>query len=1444
MTEKRNRWVGIVVGCLAIAGIVGAGVNIARQLNPPAVQDARAPGMPQRKQREQSGPWQERQKRLLAKMPGSLEHAEGPKAKIVPVHLVWEGASGRGGVLKDFDGCLPAGPEVDVVWNRGQLYLMKKKGRLQLVYSASDVNDHFRFSEAGCTCVCFDGRYVWASLSRHGNLPLVIVLDPESGQTWTLGAEEGLPVEPVDADPRLPRGGHLTIGPVAPGKACLASPTGPAQLALAEFDPQSGAKFKVLSLDKAVPLKAAASPEAAAAIATQHASQAFRPVAIFNLASPGDKTSQRIAVSCAANVAPFSGPLLIDPVKRSIEVAASNASGAPVNNARILHLDDALYWVERTGGKQPKRVLVRAASPRLEEEYLFDEMPDATPVLYHDRVAFLGERCWLWQPGTRRIESLDVEAPWLYRSKIDSRELPPPRTIAGEEWQLGDVFASRHFGVLVKANKFVRPNTYVGAYQFFQFALADDPRIQSAPPAANRPQVAVDLPPGTAASELRAYAKAGDGERPLAGFSQVVETEPDDKYRDPILAREIVRQALLIAARDQLQWTTRDETLSESIPSPDENPAAKWVLATRFPYSGQAELALHRVDGEGKASEAWKEQLALTADESQPLDYAALVHAAERWSRETFPELLKQGELSGEPNPTSDDADVSPAAAEWLKQMTFTAQFVVLRELHHAIRKHGESAALVGALSRAYANLGVLSEFHWNSMHKVCKARALLYAERLVARDPQSAAALWHRAYAKALAGLFDSASADLAAAAKLAPADGATERPAWLAVLEAHCRFDSDALAKAAEDNEYSQLAALLQFFQLEGLKESAAVQALAQRQMQQNPECFRLFDAMCDCCAINTQHLATQMAPAVLARTTPRRLGQLTGLPPDAAELIKRANVREVGLTEVSAGLLKTPAEDDREEFSWRILGRMVQEVEFIQLWRRASFMRFQWAVPTDEFIEAVEDVATGHRYRALIDLCSTDAGRWQAAAETLTGRLELEELDYAQQQAFSKGLGDAWQTRWTDQYVEAERRPRLHADDVHRDLLVSIDKGGLGAPQTLSERLMRVSSGSPDAVAANISQHHLSADELSAIEQKFSRQPQVLKLLARMSAVPEVHKRRLHAYIERSPDTWAFKMLAEAYRREGDLDQWKATLDECLKQPEFGLEHSSLRVQIANQYMDQGEWEKARPYAAEAAESWAEWAILCAIRCYRGLGDDEHEGIWRERIVERYPKPAHWLDYYIWARKTGSNKAQQLEQIVEPMIAKAAPQTDAGSQHLVGLFYQLCKRPKEALTAYRKGAEIRDARDACFNNLWLAIVAGELKETAVRDLAIERVSKLSDPVAAPFQRLIEWLKACWRQSEGQSPDLKAAREIAAAADGNDRVGINCFIARALDLRGDFDDAVEFYQAATGDTAGRFGATHSLATVILRDHGIEPHKPAAKTEGDPAKSPAVQSK
>ena len=642
--------------------------------------------------------------------------------------------------------------------------------------------------------------------------------------------------------------------------------------------------------------------------------------------------------------------------------------------------------------------------------------------------------------------------------------------------------------------------------------------------------------------------------------------------------------------------------------------------------------------------------------------------------------------------------------------------------------------------------------------------------------------------------------------------------------------------MASAAEDErqEYVQLAGLLHFFQLEGLKKSAAVQTLAQRLLKTNPECFRLYDAMCESCAIGTLHMVTQMAPAVLHRTVPQRLQKLAGLPPDAAELLNRASIRDVSLSEVAESLLQTPAENDTGEFSWRVLGRMLQEVEFIQLWRRASFMRFQWAVPADDFIEAVEGVAAGHRYRALVDLCSTDANRWQAAAEQATSRLELEELEYPLFAAFQKALGDAWKTHWTEQYVAAELRPSLHVDDVHRDLLARMEQENWRAPGSLSERLMRVSSASPDAAAAMLQQHsNLSPEELAALEQKFPHHPQVLKLLAGLNAEPDVQKRRLREYIKLSPDTWAYRLLAELYRREGNLDQWKAVLDECLDQPEFGLEHAQLRVQIADQYMDQSQYGKARPYAEQAAESWAEWAILCAIRCYRGLGEDELEGVWRSRIVERYPKTNHWLDYYVWARRTGSDEAQRLLTIVDPLMAEAAPRFDAESQYMVGLFYQLSKRPKEALAAYRKGADGHlDARQTAFDCLWMAALAGELKDAATRDQALERVAKLTDPAAASLRRLADWLQESWKLAADARPDLAAARAIAAGADPKDRTGIHCFIARALEQRGQWDDAVEFYQAALADPISRPSATYAMVCVVLRDHGVQPGQNGDKPE------------
>src|SRR6185437_2661919 len=97
-----------------------------------------------------------------------------------------------------------------------------------------------------------------------------------------------------------------------------------------------------------------------------------------------------------------------------------------------------------------------------------------------------------------------------------------------------------------------------------------------------------------------------------------------------------------------LAWATRDEVLGEAMTDAAE-PATRLVISTRFPYAGAASFELHRIGADGKPQSVWREELVLSQTDDEPLDYARLVQAAERWSREVFPALLAQSGLTGKP---------------------------------------------------------------------------------------------------------------------------------------------------------------------------------------------------------------------------------------------------------------------------------------------------------------------------------------------------------------------------------------------------------------------------------------------------------------------------------------------------------------------------------------------------------------------------------------------------------------------------------------------------------------------------------------------------------------------------------------------------------------------------------------------------------------------------
>lgn len=232
------------------------------------------------------------------------------------------------------------------------------------------------------------------------------------------------------------------------------------------------------------------------------------------------------------------------------------------------------------------------------------------------------------------------------------------------------------------------------------------------------------------------------------------ESAPAPNARAGILQRELIRQAFLIAARDELGLLTRDDVVGERQNA--QSPAGSGPEIHTI--SGPNGLIRVVVSQPEKADSAPLFEHDLTripagtaknaSGDPIPEDLADLAKQTEELSRTEFPAVLRQLGLDGKPNATKAEGSVPEAIESRLGSLGFPEVFAAIKDLHALIRSDGESPARVGALARGYALLGLLSEFQWHPAHKAYKARALLYAQRLVARGPKEAWGLWHRAFA------------------------------------------------------------------------------------------------------------------------------------------------------------------------------------------------------------------------------------------------------------------------------------------------------------------------------------------------------------------------------------------------------------------------------------------------------------------------------------------------------------------------------------------------------------------------------------------------------------------------------------------------------------------------------------------------------------------------
>jgi hypothetical protein len=936
-----------------------------------------------------------------------------------------------------------------------------------------------------------------------------------------------------------------------------------------------------------------------------------------------------------------------------------------------------------------------------------------------------------------------------------------------------------------------------------------------------------DDPPVTDAS-------AEEARIPFAGTGNFSVTIGGAKVQS-LWKREVMRQALLLAARGEMGYLPADNTLGEGVSR--TKPSLELACTAGKPDRIQLLQGLS-----GKREVVWTQDFKFNSLWPSQRNW---VERMELMSRTTFVEALEKAKYVKRPTPRAKDlaAPLDPALAQLIDEdLSFVGQFLALRQLHAAVVSDGETAARLAGLVKAYAHLGLLTEHQWHPMSYAFKARALLYAQRWLVREPKSPLARQHRAYAFALVGMHGDALADLRAAARLAGDTSVKpEPPAWIPLIEHFCRYDFEDLNRLRADERLKPLASLLYFLahEQEGSRNLTVKVGLSL--LKEMPGCYRMHDTLCHHTGPGAAQLTTLVGPRHLAMTLLPRLEKVEDLPKHVrltldlaraegamltegadedgiqAELEYRAKVIAAlrGIVTSSAG---TPAPaPDTIEPSWSVLAKIIEETTFLQTYRRAYFIRRQIGVPADDYLDAHRPIVANHRRIVFLDQfhTQTDPEKLEAA----TQKLDVTNLDFTQARF------------WVEWPVPLRQQVEAIARANQEGLA---NEAGLTARSYPFEMslgpgpLIAVSPHSPYAMGAALRSDPPPPETKKAWEEVAQRSPYLAwsfaEVALRRGDQTNV-ERFLKLAAQLDPSFENYQRLASFYKGRRDDENWLKAWNDFLKTPSLGLEHAQVQCEIVQYYASRREWDKALPYADAAGETGAQWAMNWARTINEANQNWEAAEKHYVAAIGRYgERPLEW---YLFCKRNGVGELDLAREAAFPDGVEEFAAT-SNMPVYAGLALWLEGKPSKALELYEKQAT--SAPDS-FMAMQAATMADSLGQNAKRDKLLKLVVEQKPPAQHPheYRPQREELVGLARQFIGDLAagakckfDMNQLHAMRDKAPERDHCGFNYFLACYLDRHGKPDLAVDYWKQCMGAPELDLG-TRTLAGAELSKRGIQ---------------------
>ncbi len=904
----------------------------------------------------------------------------------------------------------------------------------------------------------------------------------------------------------------------------------------------------------------------------------------------------------------------------------------------------------------------------------------------------------------------------------------------------------------------------------------------------------------------------------LALTRQFREAPPGESR--PVLVRELLRQALLIAARDELGLGTSDEVLAAAVGLEAERLVLRPNLHIKADAS-QAEFGVYSADS---GEPVWKLE---TKDIYTDIEIGVLSREMQKFSRNEFPALLSKLGLKANPaslpsnkslqsNATKRDVEKQRNIRDLHNDFEIFPQCMAIQMLHIEIHEHGNDVELLCMLAKSYANLFLLTEPLVDGVPQAIAARALLYGDRVVDLFPDDVQARWSRGYAHALVGSLTTAEKDLDVEIK--------KQPIWAKIARHVVLFEraelDELMDKATEP--YNKLAAFGGVLISEGNPISQIRLAALQGAEAQMPGNQRLL-----------MGIFRETGPGVAAPAIEKAIASW------------RANIAEFK----SSSTLPKPVTDAKSyrdfilqlekssskssnEFPNSAIARIIDDMNLLLNAALIGHYTANIGVDTSGMVNECRMALRGHRHWQLVELMrdfkqSTDIRQSTGYLERLANVrfLDVTPLGFALELTFSSwyekepnaSLPHALTVQATIERTSRSAWEYLRFARTNPSRLT-----GTAWSRTFTGSLIEMAPHSPTAHAYWLydrwEAEKSRKDEIRLRFKDATSIDWVIAHNARQEKDGKTAIESLERILEVSSDANLFWDLADTYKDLGDLDKWAETLERFLDFDSPDLKGGGAMMELANYHLKtKDDPLTALRYAKGAAQTGSAWGLQCLADVHVALGEwKEAEELIRAK-GQRYSRPHEWYAWCLNFQQGDVEAAKKIALAHERKIIDKQSQDSLQSRFLIqkmaGL--EIDKKLREDV--------IENASQSTFF-LYVLFEFWEEKNLVERDRIAAMLTKAlpkyeQDPRAIRVNisgRIVVDLL------NSKASNEEAIRVFDEAIQANPKMvsSIGYFAGRYLELAGDQSQAIKYYEKSSQSGEGPAGGyTILFSKMRLRD-------------------------